>query len=74
MAGSRCYGYVNRAVPDVQLDAFVDEIADSLASFDKTALGQTKHYVEEVSLADQGVSRGPARWVNGPGMSGDLGG
>ena len=46
------YGYVNRALPDAELDGFVDDIADRLASFDKTALAQTKHHVGEVSLAD----------------------
>ncbi|MCU1654244.1 MAG: hypothetical protein JWQ60_5393 [Pseudonocardia sp.] len=47
------YGYVNRALPDTELDGFVDHIADRLASFDKTALAQTKHHVDEVSLTDQ---------------------
>jgi enoyl-CoA hydratase/carnithine racemase len=44
------YGYVNRAVPDSGLDAFVDGIAGRIASFDKAALAEVKGYVGEVSL------------------------
>src|SRR6201989_412217 len=37
------YGYVNRALPDEELDAFVDALATRIASFDKQALAETKH-------------------------------
>ena len=32
------YGYVNRALPDAELDAFVDALATRIASFDKWAI------------------------------------
>src|SRR5258708_6988308 len=32
------YGYVNRSLPDAQLDAFVEALAVRIASFDKQAL------------------------------------
>ncbi|WP_211241145.1 enoyl-CoA hydratase/isomerase family protein [Pseudonocardia spinosispora] len=46
------YGYVNRALPDAELDDFVDRIADRIASFDKIALAETKRCVGDVSLPD----------------------
>lgn len=49
------YGYVNRAVPDAELDAFVDSFARRLAGFDKTALAEAKHFVDQVSLPDDAV-------------------
>src|SRR5471032_2992719 len=36
------YGYVNRSLPDVELDEFVDILASRIASFDKLAIGNTK--------------------------------
>src|ERR1700736_2310282 len=44
------YGYVNRALPDAQLDAFVDALAVRIASFDKQAIADTKHLVDIASL------------------------
>ena len=44
------YGYVNRALPDVELDAFVDALAVRIASFDKQAIADTKHLVNIASL------------------------
>jgi enoyl-CoA hydratase/carnithine racemase len=44
------YGYVNRALPDAQLDSFVDALATRLASFDKQAIGETKRLVDVASL------------------------
>src|SRR5262249_34298507 len=44
------YGYVNRAIPDAELDGFVDMLALRLASFDKQALADTKHLVNVASL------------------------
>jgi len=43
-------GYVNRALPDVELDDFVDALATRIASFDKWAIANTKHLVNEASL------------------------
>jgi enoyl-CoA hydratase/carnithine racemase len=44
------YGYVNRALPDAELDGFVDALASRIASFDKQAIGDTKHLVNIASL------------------------
>jgi enoyl-CoA hydratase/carnithine racemase len=44
------YGYVNRAVPDTELDAFVDALATRIASFDKDAIADTKRLVNVASL------------------------
>lgn len=44
------YGYVNRALPDAELDAFVDALARRIASFDKLALAETKRLVNVNSL------------------------
>jgi hypothetical protein len=44
------YGYVNRALPDSELDKFVDALAVRIASFDKQAIAETKHLVDVASL------------------------
>ena len=44
------YGYVNRALPDAELDAFVDALAQRIASFDKQAIAETKRLVDVASL------------------------
>jgi enoyl-CoA hydratase/carnithine racemase len=44
------YGYVNRSLPDSDLDAFVDSLATRIASFDKRATTETKHFVDVASL------------------------
>jgi len=44
------YGYVNRSLPDGQLDAFVDALATRISFFDKQAIAETKHMVNMNSL------------------------
>ncbi len=44
------YGYVNRALPDAELDGFVDALARRIASFDRRAVAAGKSLVNEVSL------------------------
>jgi len=44
------YGYVNRSFPDVDLDTFVDSLANRIASFDKQALSETKRFADVASL------------------------
>src|SRR5499426_2139099 len=44
------YGYVNRSLPDAELDDFVDTLATRIASFDKRAISETKHFVDVASL------------------------
>ena len=42
---AEAYGYVNRALPDAELDAYVDALATRIAGFDKWAIAQTKRLV-----------------------------
>ena len=42
---AEAYGYVNRALPDAELDAFVDALATRISGFDKWAIGNTKRLV-----------------------------
>jgi enoyl-CoA hydratase/carnithine racemase len=44
------YGYVNRSLPDAELDSFVDTLARRIASFDKQSISQIKSLVNEASL------------------------
>src|SRR5712671_3331125 len=44
------YGYVNRSLPDAELDGFVDAFATRIASFDKRAIIDTKRLVSAASL------------------------
>ena len=44
------YGYVNRSLPDAELDEFVDALATRIASFDKQAITETKRFVDVASL------------------------
>jgi hypothetical protein len=46
------YGYVNRVVPDDQLEQETDRIVRRLASFDKQAIAETKAFVDATSLPD----------------------
>ena len=49
-ADAELLGYVNRALPDAELDNFVDALATRIASFDKWAIANTKRLVNEASL------------------------
>ncbi|MGV9574008.1 enoyl-CoA hydratase/isomerase family protein [Streptomyces nigra] len=44
------YGYVNRVVPEGELEAFVDGFARRVAGFDKVAVARTKSLVDVESL------------------------
>ncbi len=44
------FGYVNRSLPDAELDEFVDALAARIASFDKWAIANTKRLVNSASL------------------------
>jgi enoyl-CoA hydratase/carnithine racemase len=48
------YGYVNRSLPDAELDAFVDALAKRISSFDKQAIAETKRLVNLNSLPSDG--------------------
>jgi enoyl-CoA hydratase/carnithine racemase len=43
------YGWVNRALPDADLDAFVDRLARRIASFDRPALAKAKSLINHSS-------------------------
>jgi len=44
------YGYVNRSLPDSDLDGFVESLATRIASFDKRAISETKRFADVASL------------------------
>ena len=44
------YGYVNRALPDAELDQFVDTLARRIAGFDKQAIAAIKRLVDIPTL------------------------
>jgi enoyl-CoA hydratase/carnithine racemase len=43
------YGWINRAIPDAELDDFVDRFARRISSFDKEALAEAKRLVNRSS-------------------------
>jgi enoyl-CoA hydratase/carnithine racemase len=47
---AEAYGYVNRSLPDSELDSFVDAMATRIASFDKWAIANTKRLVSAACL------------------------
>jgi enoyl-CoA hydratase/carnithine racemase len=44
------YRYVNRALPDAELDGFVDALARRIASFDRRPIAAAKNLINQVSL------------------------
>ncbi|AZV19839.1 MAG: enoyl-CoA hydratase/isomerase family protein [Mesorhizobium sp.] len=42
---AEAYGYINRALPDAELDAYVGALATRISRFDKWAIAQTKRLV-----------------------------
>ena len=44
------YGYINRALPDEELDGFVDALARRIASFDRRPIAAAKNLINQVSL------------------------
>jgi enoyl-CoA hydratase/carnithine racemase len=49
-ADAELFGYVNRALPDAELDEFVDALATRIASFDSWAIANAKRLVNDASL------------------------
>jgi enoyl-CoA hydratase/carnithine racemase len=47
---AQLYGYVNRSLPDAELDGFVESLAQRIASVDKWAIANTKRLVNAASL------------------------
>ena len=52
------YGYVNRALPDADLDAFVEALATRIAGFDKWAIANTKRLVNTSLPPDVEIGAG----------------
>jgi enoyl-CoA hydratase/carnithine racemase len=50
---AQAYGYVNRSLPDAELDGFVEALAKRVASFDKWAISNTKRLVNAASLTPE---------------------
>lgn len=46
------YGWINRALPDNELDGFVDALARRIASFDKQAIAAAKRILNRNALPD----------------------
>jgi enoyl-CoA hydratase/carnithine racemase len=46
------YGWINRAVPDAELDTFVDDLARRIAAFDPFALRESKRLLNRDTLPD----------------------
>jgi len=46
------YGWINRALPDAELDDFVETLAKRIASFDRVAIGEAKRLVNLRTLPD----------------------
>lgn len=55
---AEAYGYVNRALPDAELDGFVDALARRIASFDKWAIANTKRLVNASLPPDVEIAAG----------------
>jgi enoyl-CoA hydratase/carnithine racemase len=56
---AEAYGYVNRSLPDTELDRFVDALASRVASFDKWAISNTKRLVNAADpVADVEIAAG----------------
>jgi enoyl-CoA hydratase/carnithine racemase len=64
------YCYVNRSIPDAELDSFVDALARRIASFDKWAIANTKRLVNASSLpADVEIAAaGTPAWLLSTGL------
>ncbi|MEW1913904.1 enoyl-CoA hydratase/isomerase family protein [Kitasatospora sp. NPDC085895] len=48
------YGYVNRLVPDAEIEEFTDAFARRIAAFDKVAVTGTKELVDVATLPEDG--------------------
>ena len=55
------YGWINRAVPDADLDAFVARLARRIASFPADAVRSAKRVLNELTLPGPDPIRGDAR-------------
>ncbi len=47
------YGWINRALPDAELDAYVDRLATRIASFDRRPLAEVKTLINRSTLPSE---------------------
>jgi enoyl-CoA hydratase/carnithine racemase len=66
---AEAYGYINRALPDAELDAFVEALAKRIAGFDKWAIGNTKRLVNTSLSPEVELGAGWDACVNSLGRS-----
>ena len=52
------FGYINRALPDADLDSFVEALANRVAKFDKWAIAETKRLVNTSLPPDVEIGAG----------------
>jgi enoyl-CoA hydratase/carnithine racemase len=55
---AEAYGYVNRALPDADIEAYVDALATRIAGFDKWAIANTKRLVNTSLPPDVEIGAG----------------
>jgi enoyl-CoA hydratase/carnithine racemase len=55
---AEAFGYVNRALPDADLDKYVDELASRISKFDKWAIANTKRLVNTSLRPDVEIGAG----------------
>ena len=55
------YGWINRALPDAELDVFVARLARRIASFPAEAVRSAKHVLNELTMPGAGAIRADAR-------------
>ena len=55
---AEAYGYVNRALPDGDLDAFVEALATRIAQFEEWAISNTKRLVNTSLVPDVELGAG----------------
>ncbi len=55
------YGWINRALPDAELDAFVARLARRIASFPADAVRSAKHLLNELTMPGPDAIRADAR-------------
>ena len=66
---AEAYGYVNRALPDAELDAFVDALATRISKFDKWAIANTKRLVNTSLPPDVELGAGWSACIDSLGRS-----
>lgn len=61
---AEAYGYINRALPDAELDAIVDALATRISTFDRWAIATTKRLVNTSLPPDVEIGSGWDACIN----------